>query len=229
MAIQLYDLAGQDDDHRFSPFCWRVKLALAHKGLDYETIPWRFTEKEAIAFSGQGLVPVIRDGETVVHDSWEIARHLDQAYLGRPALFDGPQAEALARFLAGWVGTQIQPLLLRLIIVDLFGCIHQGDRDYFRRTREARLGGPLEQVAMPPDEGLAELGRRLEPLRFTLRERPYLAGERPAFADYVVFGAFMWARCVSVLPLLAEDDPIHAWRERLLDAHGGLARQARIV
>lgn len=229
MAIQLYDLAGQDDDLRFSPFCWRVRLALAHKGLDCETIPWRFTEKAAIAFSGQGLVPVIRDGGTVVHDSWDIACHLDHAYPDRPALFEGPQAEALARFLAGWVGTQIQPLLLRLIIVDLFACLHEGDRDYFRRTREARLGGPLEQVAIPRDEGLAELGRRLEPLRFTLRERPYLAGERPAFADYVVFGAFMWARCVSPIPLLAEDDPVHAWRERMLDAFDGLARRARTV
>jgi hypothetical protein len=26
--------------------------------------------------------------------------------------------------------------------------------------------------------------------------------------------------------LLAEDDPVYAWRERLLDAFGGLARSA---
>lgn len=229
MTIQLYDLAGQHDDLRFSPFCWRTKMALAHKGLAFETIPLRFGEKEMIAFSGQGLVPVIRDGETVVHDSWDIARHLDRAYPDRPALFEGPQAEALARFLVGWAGTQIQALLMRLIVVDLFGCIHQDDRDYFRRSREARLGAPLEQAVMPVAEGVAELGRRLEPLRLSLRERPYLAGDRPAFADYIVFGSFMWARCVSPIQLLAEDDPVHAWRERLLDAHDGLARRARTV
>ncbi len=229
MTIQLYDLAGQDDDLRFSPFCWRVKLALAHKGLAFETIPWRFTEKEALAFSGQGLVPVIRDGETVVHDSWDIARYLDRAYPDRPALFEGPEAEALCRFLVGWSGTQIQALLMRLIVVDLFDCIHQGDRDYFRSSREARLGKPLEQAVMPVEDGVAELGRRLEPLRLTLRERPYLSGERPAFADYIVFSAFMWARCVSPIRLLAGDDPVHAWRERMLDLHGGLARAARTV
>lgn len=229
MTIQLYDLAGRHDDLRFSPFCWRVKLALAHKGLAFETIPWRFTETEALAFSGQGLVPVIRDGEAVVHDSWEIARYLDRTYPDRPALFEGPEAEALARFLVGWSGTRIQALLMRLIVVDLFGCIHEGDRAYFRRSREARLGTSLEQAVMPVEEGVAELGRRLEPLRFTLRERPYLAGERPAFADYIVFSAFMWARCVSPIRLLAEDDPVHAWRERMLDLHGGLARAARTV
>ncbi|MFX8899363.1 hypothetical protein ABTN01_19945, partial [Acinetobacter baumannii] len=74
-----------------------------------------------------------------------------------------------------------------------------------------------------------ELGRRLEPLRFTVRERPFIAGERPAFADYIVFGSFMGARCVSPIALLAADDPVHAWRERMLDLHGGMARAARTV
>lgn len=226
MAIQLYDLAGAQDDLRFSPFCWRVKLALAHKGLDFETIPLRFGEKALIAFSGQGLVPVIRDGETVVHDSWEIARYLDRAYPDRPPLFEGPQAEALAHFLVGWAGTQIQALLMRMIVIDLFGCIHEDDRAYFRQSREARLGAALEQAVMPAADGVAELGRRLEPLRLTLRERPYLAGDRPAFADHIVFGSFMWARCVSPIRLLAPDDPVYAWRERMLNAYGGLARSA---
>jgi glutathione S-transferase len=52
MALKMWDLAAAEDDRRFSPYCWRVRLALAHKGLQAETIPWRFTEKEAIAFSG---------------------------------------------------------------------------------------------------------------------------------------------------------------------------------
>ena len=48
MAIELYDLAGAEDDRRFSPYCWRIKLALAHKGLEFETIPWRFHEKSRL-------------------------------------------------------------------------------------------------------------------------------------------------------------------------------------
>ena len=73
MAITMHDLAGADPALRFSPYCWRARMALAHKGLAVETVPWRFTEKDAIAFSGQGRVPVIRDGERVVPDSWSIA------------------------------------------------------------------------------------------------------------------------------------------------------------
>ena len=45
MAIRMYDFAGEETARRFSPFCWRSRMALAHKGLSVETIPWRFTEK----------------------------------------------------------------------------------------------------------------------------------------------------------------------------------------
>ena len=78
MSIVLYDLAGADPNLRFSPYCWRTRFALAHKGLPVETIPWRFTEREAIAFSGQARVPVLRDNERVVHDSWSIAEYLEE-------------------------------------------------------------------------------------------------------------------------------------------------------
>ena len=39
MAIALWDLAGADEARRFSPYCWRTKMALWHKGLAFETIP----------------------------------------------------------------------------------------------------------------------------------------------------------------------------------------------
>ena len=67
MTIQLYELAGKDD-RRFSPYCWRARMALEHKGLDYETVPVRFTDKDLIAFSGQERIPVVRDGDNVVSD-----------------------------------------------------------------------------------------------------------------------------------------------------------------
>ena len=60
-----------------------------HKGLPFDTIPWRFTDKDAIAFSGQGRVPVLVDGDEVVSDSWTIATYLEDAYADRPSLFRG--------------------------------------------------------------------------------------------------------------------------------------------
>jgi glutathione S-transferase len=97
VALTVYDLAGARDDCRFSPYCWRVRLALAHKGLEADFLPWRFTEKQRLAFSGQDRVPVLVDGDTVVSDSWAIMAYLDEAYPERP-LFDSAQACATALF-----------------------------------------------------------------------------------------------------------------------------------
>src|ERR1700709_562112 len=97
MSIVLYDLAGADPDVRFSPYCWRTRFALAHKGLPVETVPWRFTDREAIAFSGQGKGPVVRDEDKVVSDSWAIAEHLEERY-PTPTLFGGATGRAHALF-----------------------------------------------------------------------------------------------------------------------------------
>ncbi len=75
--IHLYDLAGADPTRRFSPYCWRIRLALLHKGLPFETIPWRFTDKPVIAFAGSDKVPVLVDGDKILHDSLWRHRVLD--------------------------------------------------------------------------------------------------------------------------------------------------------
>jgi glutathione S-transferase len=109
MARQLYDLAGADPNLRFSPYCWRACLALAHKGLEVETVPWRFTEKDVIAFSGQGLVPVLVDDETTVADSWAIATYLEERYPDCPSVFGGPGGMAPTRFVNAWADTVLNP------------------------------------------------------------------------------------------------------------------------
>jgi glutathione S-transferase len=63
-------------------------------------------------------------------------------------------------------------------------------------------------------------------MRMMLRGQPYVGGAAPNYGDYIIFGGFQWARCISPFRLLKEDDPVHAWRERMLDAFGGLGRKA---
>ena len=225
--MKLYDLAGAEDDLRFSPNCWRIKMALEHKGLAAETVPWRFVEKDVIAFSGQKAVPVLVDGEKVVSDSWEIARYLEHAYSDKPSLFGGPAGEGLALFVKFWCEQTLNRVILRLILPDLFRCLHEKDKAYFRESREARFGTTLEQYTLPSAAGVPLLRDALSPLRAILQRQPYLAGAQPNFADYIVFGSFQWARAVSPVALLESGDPVFEWRERLLDAFGGFARNAR--
>ena len=99
MSITVYDLAGAEDDRRFSPYCWRVKMALKHKGLDFETVAWRFTEKDVIAALGSSTVPVMVDGGRKVSDSFAIAEYLDEAYPSGPGLFGGTEGHPLSLFL----------------------------------------------------------------------------------------------------------------------------------
>ncbi len=226
MAITLYDLAGAEVDRRFSPYCWRTRLALAHKELPVETVPWRFTEKEAIAFSGQVRVPVIVDGDKAVADSWAIAMYLEDAYPQRPSLFGGDIGRAVARFLNNWADTVMVPGLARLVVSDVLAHLHEKDQDYFRKTREERFGMPLEAVTAKRETQVLVFRESLNPLRMTLRTQPFLGGTEPAYADYIVFGPLQWVRCTSRFSILEPGDPIAVWRERLLDRFDGLARKA---
>ena len=226
MPIKLYDLAGAEDDRRFSPPCWQVKMALKHKGLDAEEIPWRFTEKEVIAFSGQDRVPVLVDDGKTVTDSWEIARYLEDTYSDRPSLFGGPIGESGVLFIKFWCMQAINPPLFQIILPDLFQHLHEKDKAYFRESREKMIGMTLEEAAAPNDTTITALRTALTPLRQVLEHQPYLGGDQPYFADYVVFAQFQWARAICPIQLLAKDDLIYRWRDRLLDAFDGYARRA---
>jgi glutathione S-transferase len=226
LTIRFYDLAGADPAHRFSPYCWRTRLALAHKGLAYEAIPWRFTDRAAIAFSGQRTVPVLVDGETVVTDSAAIADYLEAQYPDRPSLFGGDAGRALTRFAADWTEQVVFPGIARSVVHEIWQHLAPEDQAYFRDSRETRFGMTLEAVTAEREARLPAFRQALAPLRKTVEAQPFLGGTAPRYADYVVFGAFQWGRMVSRFELLAADDPIWLWRERVLDLYGGLARQA---
>jgi glutathione S-transferase len=227
MARTLYDLAAADDQRRFSPYCWRIKMALAHKELEVETIPWRFTEKDVIAFSGQGRVPVLVDGDKVVADSWAIANDLEDRYPDRKSLFGDVSARSLTQFVAGWADAALQPAIMQFILADIYAHLHDKDKVYFRESREKRVGTTLEKFCENREERVVQFRAGvLAPLRLVLASTPFLGGSDPTYADYGVFGAFQWARAISPFKLLEPSDPIACWRERMLDLYGGLARNS---
>src|SRR4051812_12760581 len=151
MSIVMYDLAGADPDVRFSPYCWRARFALAHKGLPVETVPWRFTDGDVIAFSGQGKGPVIRDEGKVVSDRWAIAEYLEEQ-VPAPTLFGGVGGRAHATFINAWADSVMVGGIARLIVRDLLDVIDPKDSDYFRPSREARFGSSLEAVQAGREE-----------------------------------------------------------------------------
>jgi glutathione S-transferase len=225
LSRRLYELAGAEPARRFSPYCWRIVMALAHKGLEFEGVPWRFCDKEAIAFSGQGLVPVLADGERTVADSWQIALYLEATYPHHP-LFGSAQGQGATQVFKFWCEQNVHPALVRLIILDLYANLADRDKAYFRESREQRFGMTLEQLGADRTGPLAALRKALDVVRPVFVTQPFVGGTQPAFSDYILFGAFQWARVMSPVRLLEPDDPVFAWRERMLDLYGGLARNA---
>ena len=216
MTITLYELLGAED-RRFSPYCWRIRMALALKGLEAERVPVGFDEKDKIAFSGQKLVPVLVDGDTCVHDSWDIACYMDRAYPDRPALFGDGAAMGLCRFVNRWADRVVNGGIFPLIIHDICSRLTPADQVYFRETREKRMGKTIEAVQEGREDRVEGFRAALSPLRATLGEQAFLSGDSVGYADCIVFGGFQWARIMSDFALIEADDPIHAWRKRMID------------
>jgi glutathione S-transferase len=222
MTILLYELIGRDASRPFSPHCWKAAMALAHKGLDFESVPTPFTAVPGVEDGASKIVPVIRDGDTTVSDSFSIALYLEDAYPDRPTLFGGEGGKAMARFIERWSQLTIHPYLGSAALMDIHDVLAPEDQAYFRKSREARYGKRLEDVPAGREAGLATFRASLEPLRSTFSYQPWIGGTSPLFADYIVFGAFQWVRITSPFQVLAEDDPVADWFGRCLDLHGGI-------
>jgi glutathione S-transferase len=224
MTILFYELVGRDTTRPFSPHCWKIAMALAHKGLDRSSLPTRFLDVPRVEGGVSKTVPVIRDGDRVVADSFAIALYLDETYPERPTLFAGDGGKAMARFIERWSQLTIHPYVTTAALLDIHAMKDDENAAYFRASREQRFGKPLEAVTAVRDAELAGFRAALEPLRSMLSYQPFIGGASPLFADYIVFGALQWARITSPYRLLDDSDIVAQWFGRCLDLHDGLGR-----
>jgi maleylacetoacetate isomerase/maleylpyruvate isomerase len=107
---------------------YRVRIALALKGLAYDYIPVRLTQNEQFtesyaAVSAARLVPLLKHGDAVLTQSLAIIEYLDETY-PQPALLPAdPLGRARVRALAYDVACEIHPLnnlrVLRYLVHDL--------------------------------------------------------------------------------------------------------------
>ncbi len=210
----LYSLCGIDRSRPFSPHCWKAVMALAHKGLDFEERPLAFTAIPALENGFSKTVPVLRDGDELVTDSFDIALYLDEAYPNRPSLFNGVGGKALSRFVESWSQTTLHPSIVKIAVLDIHDMLDEADKTYFRESRKAFFGKPIEEIAANRNEEIGLFAAKLEPIRRMLGYQPFLGGDSPLFADYIVFGALQWARVTSGVDLFRPEDPVRHWFER---------------
>jgi glutathione S-transferase len=224
MTRILYSLCGADESRPFSPHCWKVVLALKHKGLDFVEKPSPFTAIPSLEDGFSKTVPILKDGNELVRDSFEIAVYLEDRYPDRPTLFGGEGGKALSRFVERFSQTIVHPAITAIAVADIYDMLDETDQRYFRATREKMLGCSLEDIRADREAAVAAFAGKLEPVRQTLSYQDYLGGDGPLFADYILFGALQWMRITTGVSALAQDDPVSLWFDRCLDLYDGVGR-----
>lgn len=215
MSITVYDLCGADEGLRFSPTCWRTKLALAHKKLAFDAVATPFTKIKEVVKGDAKTVPTIVDGGEEINDSFKIAVYLDEKYPDAPTLFGSAEAIATAQFVQNWTNTQLAPVIVGLIVKDISDALAEPDQKYFRETREKMFGKTLEEVQAGRDDRIENFRTALTPLRATVGAQAFIGGESPIYADYIVFGTLKWLSQIAEFEVFASDDPVKAWFDRI--------------
>ena len=224
MTITLYSLCGADTARPFSPHCWKVVMALHHKGLAFEERPLAFTTIPSVENGFSKTVPILRDGQELISDSFRIAQYLEDAYPEQPSLFGGQGGVAAARLVEGYSQHVVHGVITRIALVDIHDMLAPTDRAYFRKSREQRLGRTFEEIAAGRDAAIAALPAALQPLRHTLTFQPFIGGATSLFGDYIVFGALQWLKITTGSIHLPPDDPVSRWFDRCLGLYDGVAR-----
>ena len=221
--VRLYELA-LEDGRSASPFVWRIRYALAHKGIPFETVYLGFTEIPAVCGGKFKTVPILEHADTTLAESWDIAEYLDRAFPQLPLLFNTPAEHSLVRFMDSWFMNDVLRKMFRLYVKDVHDAARPEDRPYFRESREKNMKGKtLESFTADRATYLPAIRTSLAPLRIHLQKFPFLGGSAPNFADYIALGGFYWAASAGTLPLLEREDSLRDWLDRGFNLYGGIA------
>ena len=185
----------------FSTNVERVALALAHKGIEVESVWIDYSDRTAVeAVSGQGLVPVVEaDGGEVVHDSPRILAWLEERHPD-PPLF--PRSEPRR--------AEVE------VFVDWFNAVWK----QWPNGIEAELGKTLpDQEAI--DAHAYSMAAALDQFERLLSGREYLMGDEFSVADCIVFPFVKYAARRDP----ADDELFH----RILDEHQSVEGRPRLA
>ena len=137
---------------------YRVRIALALKGLDYTYMPVHLVKNEQLsesyaAVSTARLVPLLTDGDARVHQSLAIIEYLDETHPEPPLLPADPLGRARVRALALDIACEVHPLNnLRVLryLTQTLGVSEDDKNRWYRHWVETGLEAVERQLAAQP-------------------------------------------------------------------------------
>ena len=186
-------------EHNESVCCQKVRIVLAEKGIEHETINISFEEREQHtpefeALNPKGKVPVIVHDGRVITESTIIIEYLDDAFPGSPLMPTDPYWRARRRLWARWIDDEmhiphISTLSFNISFTELLD--YQADK-----IAPGPRGAPppFMFAGLESKEMLASLKayqRFLREMDKTLEENAWLAGPAFSLADIDVV-PYIW-------------------------------------
>lgn len=158
-----------------SSAAYRVRIALALKGLDYQQIAVHLVrnggEQHAASYlarNPQGLVPTLMDGDNVITQSTAICEYLEEVWPAPPLLPKEPLRRAYVRSIMSAIACEIHPLNnLRVL-------------DYLTGELGVSEDGKMQWYRHWVSEGLTAVERLIQARGYAGR---YCCGESAGFAD----------------------------------------------
>lgn len=120
------------------PFCWKVRIALAELGLEYQIVDLVFAQKhpDVSRLSPTGSVPVLVDGTVAIWESGVILEYLEDRY-GYGKMFPGEPAEqAQIRLLHAYSDKLVGACLRELVFEKRSKLASQWDRGFIESCED---------------------------------------------------------------------------------------------
>jgi glutathione S-transferase len=230
-----------------SQYSEKVRLILDYKELEYKKIEVTpgVGQIDLFRLSGQSKVPVLKDGETIITDSTDIAFYLDRKYPEKPIIPTDPVLRGQCLLIEEWADESIGLKGRKALI----GALNQNPNfrtavlpsntpDFLKTLVGAVPSEMLDLLGTgvgfggdAVKEAVHGLKQDLEALSLILLHRPYLVTDEPTLADLAVAGLSMTLKFpagnyLSIpselkgkgIPGLADNSayqPFFDWRDRL--------------
>jgi len=215
--IVFYDIpADSIEGKAWSPNTWKTRFALNFKGVPYQTEwieypdiadKWKSLGIPHSSYKADGsphyTCPAIVDPSTgaKVSNSIQIAVYLDQQYPNEAKLFP-PGTHALQHAFFDTFEASLVPLF-QFGLPATFKRLNVASQQYFRETREKRLGKKMEEATPVGEERAKEWAKVQAAFDAANKwyqkgeaDGPYLLGKKPGFADFVVASWAFWLKKV---------------------------------